>query len=120
MIKIAFKGAKETEAFLKQAPEAIRKATKKSLKQAATLIKQEAVRNCPVKTGYLRSTIFYSVNGDQYGFVVGARAKYGGFVEYGTRYMRAQPYIRPAFIFVMQNIKSATGKEIEKELESIR
>jgi HK97 gp10 family phage protein len=120
MIRVTFKGAEETQAFLTHASEAIQRATKKSLKQAATLVKQEAIWNCPVRTGYLRSTIFYSVNGDEYGFTVGARAKYGGYVEYGTRYMRAQPYIRPAFIFVMQNIKSATGKEIEKELESIK
>lgn len=120
MIRVTFKGAPEMQDFLKQAPEAIRKATKKSLKQAAVLVKTEAVRNCPVRTGHLRSTIYYRVNGNEYGFTVGASAKYGGYVEYGTRYMRAQPYIRPAFIFVMQNIKSATGKEIEKELEKIR
>jgi HK97 gp10 family phage protein len=119
MIEVTFQGAEETQAFLAQAPEAIRRAVKKSLKQAATLVKQEAIWNCPVKTGYLRSTIFYSVNGDEFGFTVGAKAPYGVYLEYGTRYMRAQPFIRPAFISVMTNIRSATSKEIENEVSKL-
>jgi HK97 gp10 family phage protein len=119
MTEVTFTGAEETQAFFAQAPAALQKAIKKSLKQAATLIKQEAIWNCPVRTGYLRTTIFYSVNGDEMGFTVGAKAPYGGYVEFGTRYMQAQPYIRPAFITVMTSIRSAMSQEIENEVNKL-
>ena len=118
MITIEWKGAKEAQQFLAQAPDAIHEAAVKSTKQAAVLVKQEAIRNCPVDTGYLRSTIFYSVAGPL-DYTVGAKASYAGYVEWGTRFMAAQPYIRPAFIFVTQNIKSAMTNEIINALGAL-
>jgi hypothetical protein len=48
----------------------------------------------PVRTGYLRSTIFFiAVEGLAYSF--GASADYAFWVEMGTRFMAAQPFIRP-------------------------
>jgi HK97 gp10 family phage protein len=114
MIEITFKGAEETRRFLADAPEALQKAVKKALKQTAVLTKEEAIDNCPVRTGALRKSIYYKVS--DYSYSVGAKAEYGGYVEFGTRYMEAQPYLRPAFIFVTRTIPSAMGKEIEKEI----
>jgi HK97 gp10 family phage protein len=59
----------------------------------------EAVRTlaqaaAPVRTGYLRDHIFAEVN-DWVGSV-GSEATYSVFVEFGTRYMRAQPFLFPA------------------------
>ncbi|MCJ7506340.1 hypothetical protein MUP05_07740 [Candidatus Bathyarchaeota archaeon] len=48
----------------------------------------------PVRTGYLRSTIFFvAVEGLAYSF--GASADYSLFVEIGTYRTRAQPFIQP-------------------------
>ncbi len=108
----------DTQQFFAQAPEALRRAVQKANKQAAELTKIEAERNCPVLTGFLRNSIFYTTNG-YIGFSVGAKASYAVYVEYGTSKMRAQPYLRPAFIFVTQNIPSAMGKEIMDEFRSL-
>ena len=48
----------------------------------------------PVKTGYLRSSIYAKVQ--EWVAEVGAEATYALFIELGTRYMRARPYLYPA------------------------
>jgi HK97 gp10 family phage protein len=48
----------------------------------------------PVKTGYLRSTIYAVVR--DWSVNIGAEATYAYFVEAGTRNMAAKPYLFPA------------------------
>jgi HK97 gp10 family phage protein len=48
----------------------------------------------PVKSGYLRSTIYAVVKEWMVSF--GADATYAYFVEAGTKYMQAKPYLFPA------------------------
>jgi len=119
MFKVTFKGIPETKSFMERAPLALKTAVKTSLKQAAVLTKEEAIRNVPVRTGKLRKSIYYRVNSDEMGYTVGAKTLYASYVEYGTRYMRAQPYIRPAFLFVASNLKSAVSREIEQEIAKL-
>lgn len=54
-----------------------------------------AIRNAPVDTGALSRSIVPEVT-DLVGRVV-PTAEYAPYVEYGTRYMGAQPFIGPAF-----------------------
>jgi HK97 gp10 family phage protein len=49
----------------------------------------------PVKTGYLRSSIYTKIS--DWVAEIGAEATYALFVEFGTRYMQARPYLYPAF-----------------------
>jgi len=58
-----------------------------------------------VRTGYLRSTIFYRVSGFVLEF--GAEADYAASQEFGTRFMTGQPYIRPALDANQQRILEA-------------
>jgi len=51
----------------------------------------------PVRTGFLRSTIYHQVDPDGLTLELGALADYAIYVEMGTRFMSAEPYIRPAF-----------------------
>lgn len=54
-----------------------------------------ARRRAPVRTGYLRSSIVNEkIDYGRHKVTVGAR--YGAYVEYGTRNMAAQPFFRPA------------------------
>lgn len=57
-------------------------------------MKALAEKLVPVRTGYLRSTIFAKV----YEWVVtfGAEATYAAAIELGTRRMKDQPFIYPA------------------------
>jgi HK97 gp10 family phage protein len=57
-------------------------------------VKAEAQKLVPVRTGYLRSTIYAQIQ--EWVANIGADAAYAYFVELGTRYMQARPYLYPA------------------------
>ena len=52
---------------------------------------QQAERNAPMRTGYLKSTVYGEAS--EWVAKVGADAAYAYFVEFGTRFMAAQPYL---------------------------
>lgn len=60
----------------------------------AYIILDKAVDNCPVDTGYLRSTAFSEITDDD--VIIGFSAEYASYLEFGTYKMQAQPYLRPA------------------------
>jgi HK97 gp10 family phage protein len=61
----------------------------------------------PVRTGFLRDSIFSDVTESDLSLTVGATAPYASFVEFGTCRMRAQPYCRPALDASRQRILDA-------------
>lgn len=69
--------------------------TTSDLVEGALIIAIQAENNCPVDTGYLRSTVFVRVAGED--VEIGFEAPYASYVEFGTyNKMAAQPYLRPA------------------------
>jgi HK97 gp10 family phage protein len=60
----------------------------------AESVKTEATRIVPVRTGYLRSTIYGRIQ--EWSAEVGAEAVYAAHVEFGTRYAMAKPFLAPA------------------------
>jgi HK97 gp10 family phage protein len=101
-IKITIRNADQIAKAFRQAPQLMRVAFPKAINKALLTIGGQAARNAPVRTGNLRSSILDPNRGLQLanstGFVgsVGSGTGYGGFVEGGTRFMRARPYLRPA------------------------
>jgi HK97 gp10 family phage protein len=57
-------------------------------------VKALAQRLVPVRSGYLKSTIYATVKA--WVVDVGAEATYAAFVENGTQYMKDNPFIYPA------------------------
>jgi HK97 gp10 family phage protein len=57
-------------------------------------IEADARIACPVDTGHLRDSLEHEVDGDT--LRVGTNVDYAVYVEEGTRYMAAEPYLRPA------------------------
>jgi HK97 gp10 family phage protein len=57
-------------------------------------VKALAKQLAPVRTGHLRSSIYAKIS--EWVAEIGAEATYALFVELGTRYMQAQPYLYPA------------------------
>ena len=64
---------------------------------------QEARRIVPVDTGRLRASIRYEIEDEE--LHLQADTPYAGFVEYGTHRQRAQPYLRPAIEFLLQQVE---------------
>ena len=57
-------------------------------------IKALAKQLAPVRTGHLRGSIYAKIQ--DWVAEIGAEATYALFVELGTRYMQARPYLYPA------------------------
>ena len=70
-------------------------AVHRSLDSVGADIHMAAFRMCPVRSGFLRSTIYYVV--EDWLLKVGARAPYALFVEFGTRYVGPRYFLTEAF-----------------------
>ena len=57
----------------------------------------KAQQNAPVDTGNLKRSIGLAMRDSGLTAEVEPTAEYAPYVEFGTRFMNAQPYLRPAF-----------------------
>ena len=91
---------------LEGAPHSIRVAANRVADEEVPKIVERAKEIVPVRTGRLRNSIYWRKTGFL-GFEVGATMSYAGFVEFGTRCMRARPYLRPAMQEKLPGIREA-------------
>lgn len=86
---------------LEEMPSRFKKDAQRIVKTTSEQMVRDMSATVPVDTGHLRRTIGYKLKDNGMSSRVGANMNgntdYGSYVEYGTRYMRAQPYFRPAF-----------------------
>lgn len=82
----------------------------------------EAQIRCPVKTGFLRSTISASTDGTSMTCMAGA--DYAQYVEYGTSRQSAQPYFEPALQIALETARKywdrAEKEAIMKQRELVQ
>jgi HK97 gp10 family phage protein len=93
-VSCTVKGIRMFQNAMRNFDEAVKRQVHRQLASWAADVKAEAMRKVPVKTGYLRSTIYARVQ--EWVVRIGVDATYALFVEFGTRYMRARPYLWPA------------------------
>jgi HK97 gp10 family phage protein len=75
-------------------------------------VKAEAMRQVPIRTGYLRSTIYAKIQ--EWVAEIGADASYALFVELGTKYMQAHPYLYPAIQEYLPQLENVITAAIEQ------
>lgn len=68
------------------------------VKVNGTEMNTTAQRKAPVDTGFLRRSIAFSLMDGGLSAMSIAGANYAGYLEWGTRFMSAQPYMKPAFL----------------------
>jgi HK97 gp10 family phage protein len=68
------------------------------LARVAVAVDRMAKSLCPVDTGLLRASINWRLGSDGRGLlaIIGTSTHYAPYIEFGTRYMAAQPFLRPA------------------------
>jgi len=88
------KGVKEFQEAMRQFDSGMQRHVHRQLERWAADVNASARQLVPVRTGHLRSSIYAEVR--EWVVRVGAEAAYAMFVEFGTRYMRARPYLYPA------------------------
>lgn len=74
------------------------KAVDKAVKYHGSKMTQDAMRYAPVRTGYLKATIGAGLKVEHMKATLSPSAHYAAYVELGTRYMGAQPYLHPAWV----------------------
>lgn len=60
-------------------------------------LQQKEMRSVPVDTGFLKRSILLTMKDNGLTGVVEPTANYASYIEYGTRFMAAQPYVRPNY-----------------------
>lgn len=70
---------------------------KEAIKLNASELQREAQRQAPVDTGFLKRSISLEIRDNGRTAIVGATAEYAPYVNYGTRFMAAQPFLTSAF-----------------------
>lgn len=65
----------------------------------------------PVDTGFLKANISGHVTGKS-NAVITSSAYYSGFVNFGTRYMDAQPYFSDGIDYIMGRIQSIFQQQV--------
>lgn len=70
---------------------------KQTVVKNASEMQKNAMRGAAVDTGFMKRSIGLTQGAGGLNIKVAPTAEYAPYVEYGTRYQTAQPFIRPAF-----------------------
>ena len=94
-MSIEFKGTDALIGALKE------KATMDDVKNVVRMngaeMHRNTQRNAPVDTGFMKRSVQLEKRDDGMSARVYPTAEYAPYVEYGTRFMGAQPFVRPAY-----------------------
>ncbi len=116
-------------------PDKWEKAMDKALPTIGLFVQGEAMLRVPVKSGRLRGSLTYATTRgqsnarnpavpvdavrrpyDKEEVWVGTNVEYGPYVEYGTRFSKAQPYLRPALDDNRDRILEIYQREVHREM----
>ena len=85
----------------------------KVVKKHGAAMHKAALRNVPVDTGHLKRSITIEILDGGMTAKVQEHADYGIYVEMGTRYMGAQPYMKPA----LNSVEGAFVADLRKAVK---
>lgn len=121
-------GFKELEAQLRKLPEDLqREALEDAVRDGAAVVRYEAMRLVPVRTGKLKRSLTIRVTkqrntgGDPRGEVGPSKQEQhiGRFQEFGTAHHAAQPFLRPAIETRAQEVIQLMGDVIRNFLAKL-
>ena len=72
-------------------------AVKSAVKKNGSAMQKKAQKEAPIDSGHLHDVIFLEITDGGMTAEVESTADYAGYQEYGTRFMKGKPHIRPAF-----------------------
>lgn len=96
-MKVRLLGVDALSKALKQKSRNITPAIQRIVRTHGAALQQKEMRAVPVDTGTLKRSIMLDISGNGRTAVVEPTASYASYVEYGTRFMNAQPYVRPSY-----------------------
>lgn len=117
--RVKIEGLDELERKINKITEDSRKNIVHALDIAGLLVLRSAQQKCPVDTGNLRASLTKEVSDRELYAVVGTKVHYAPYVEYGTRKMRAKPYLKPAFYENEKDIKQRISQAVLKAIKEV-
>jgi HK97 gp10 family phage protein len=111
-VDVDVKGGREFAVAMNSFDSGMQRRVHERLRGWAADVKAEADKKVPVKTGQLRGSIYSEVS--EWVAMVGAEASYAVFVEFGTRYMRARPFLYPAVQEHLPRLEAVICEAIEQ------
>lgn len=112
-IKLEAKGIEETVANIRKLSPELKREISQQVAKSALNIQKGAKERCPVDTGALRNSITVDFYG-QMSAEIAPHMPYAPYVEFGTRKMKAQPYLFPAFEEERPKFEAGLKKAIEE------
>lgn len=85
-------------------------AVKSAVKKNGSAMQKKAQKEAPIDSGHLHDVIFLEITDGGITAEVESTAEYAAYQEYGTRFMKGKPHIRPAFDEQKGKFKSDLGK----------
>ncbi len=107
-LNVRIDGIPELRSRLNQLDDAMKEQVRYALAFEGEKIANTAKALCPVRTGYLRSTIYARI--EDLTLKVGASAHYATYVEFGTRFMEARRFLSRALELRMQSLVKAVHR----------
>lgn len=108
---IKLTGVQELQKKLKQ--NAALDDVKRVVSHNGAQLQAKSQRNAPVDTGTLKRSIGLGIRDSGMTAEVEPTAEYAPYVEYGTRFMNAQPFVGPAFHDQKEKFKDDLKKLVE-------
>ena len=99
MFTVKIEGVKELQSKFKALDKELQIILSQAVSAGAAVVERDAKIRCHVDTGTLRQSLREMKQNKTPGRIesqVGTDIEYAPHVEFGTRYQRAQPYLRPA------------------------
>jgi HK97 gp10 family phage protein len=119
-MRVEIVGADNLRRVLHEFPRNVRSVSRKAMQLAVGLVHRHAVSIVPVDIGLLKNSLWgnpdYERTENTIVGAVGTNKSYAPFVEFGTRRMRAQPYLIPAVTNNISAINSIFAHEIGNAL----
>jgi len=113
-MKIKFEGQDEFRLKMEHVDASMKARVQQRLQELADSIKETAQRMAPVRTGYLRSTIFAETA--EWTVKVGTSAPYAAYVEFGTRFMRGRGFLSQAVEAYSPQLVNIIGQAVNESI----
>jgi len=113
-MEIQFKGQDEFQLKIEHIDASMKALVQQRLQELAESIKETAQRIAPLRTGYLRSTIF--TEAAEWTVKIGASAPYAAYVEFGTRFMHGRRFLSQAVELHRLQLVNIVGEAINESI----
>jgi len=113
-MEIQYEGQNEFQLKMERIDASMKARVQQRLEELAESIKETAQRIAPVRTGYLRSTIF--TEAAEWTVTAGASAPYAAYVEFGTRFMHGRRFLSQAVEMHHPQLVNIVGQAVNESI----